>query len=286
MARHLSFVAGPSRWAIALIGAVLLSTGLGVESPTDLEAVLIRRVTHGDYATLIVENHRAYDVTVRVTIRGDNVCVFRVRPETETYPAYSQTEAVRVGAEDRGRPWNWRYRFHWTKGSHRARHDDETLYLLPFEKGKSHRVTQGYNGRLSHNGHNKYAVDFAMPKGTPVCAARAGVVVDLKESSRIGGPLKRLQDDANYVSIAHLDGTIAEYLHLQYDGVLVEIGQKVKAGQRIALSGNTGYSTLPHLHFGVYSAADSHRLRSHAVTFTTSRGPVSEPIENKVYTAK
>ena len=276
----------PWRLTTALLLAVLSSVAFGVESPTDADAVRVRKVTHGDHASLIVENHRAYDVTVTLKVYGDNVGVLRVTDETATYPGQSETEALRVGAEDRARPWSWRYRFSWTKGDVHARHDDETPYRLPFEKGRSYRVIQGYNGRLTHDGHNQYAVDFAMREGTGVCAARAGVVVDLKESSKTGGPSRRFNDDANYVSIAHPDGTIGEYLHLQYDGVLVEIGQTVEAGQRIALSGNTGHSTLPHLHFGVYSALDSRHLQSHPVTFTTARGLVTDPVEGKTYTAR
>ncbi len=125
--------------------------------------------------------------------------------------------------------------------------------------------------------HIQYAVDFSMPEGTTVCAARDGVVVDLMESSEVGGPDRNYKDDANFVSIAHDDGTIGEYVHLKRDGVLVEIGDKVKAGQPIALSGNTGYSTAPHLHFGVYSPRDVHRLRSHAITFTTARATSANP---------
>ena len=70
-------------------------------------------------------------------------------------------------------------------------------------------------------------------------------MVDLNESSNTGGPDKKHKDESNYVSIAHADGTIGEYHHLKADGVLVEIGDRVTAGQAIALSGDTGYSTLP-----------------------------------------
>jgi murein DD-endopeptidase MepM/ murein hydrolase activator NlpD len=167
-----------------------------------------------------------------------------------------------------------------------ARHDDKAVYLLPFETGRTFRVSQGYNGRLSHRGVNQYAVDFAMPEGTTVCAARDGVVVDLKESSHTGGPTKKHKDESNYVSIAHADGTIGEYHHLAFEGVLVEIGDRVTAGQPIALSGDTGYSTFPHLHFGVYSAADSEHLQSYPIPFVTAEGAVTELRAGRAYTAQ
>jgi murein DD-endopeptidase MepM/ murein hydrolase activator NlpD len=168
----------------------------------------------------------------------------------------------------------------------RVQHDEGMLYRLPFESGRTFRVDQGYHGKLTHKGRDEYAVDFVMRKGTSVCAARAGVVVDLRESSKTGGSSERFRDQANYVCIAHADGTIAEYHHLHYEGVLVELGEYVEAGQRIALSGNTGYSTGPHLHFGVYSAVNGRRSESHPVTFITRQGKVSRPVEGRSYTAK
>ncbi|MHC4519539.1 MAG: M23 family metallopeptidase, partial [Planctomycetota bacterium] len=71
-----------------------------------------------------------------------------------------------------------------------------------------------------------------------------------------------------------------------YEGVLVEVGQRVEAGQRIAISGNTGYSTGPHLHFGVYSAVDGRRRHSHPVTFVTRQGIVRTLAEGEIYTAR
>ncbi len=272
---------------VFLCGLVLLPTAaVGAESAEDEDGVRIRKITSGQYATLVVENLREHDVTVALTILAQNVRVTRITPKTASYAGLSQTEAVRLCAADTERPWRWRYQFTWIKGRLNARHDDETLYVLPFEKGRSFRVTQSYGGRLTHRDHDKYAVDFGMPEGTKVCAARDGVVVDLMESSEVGGPDKKYKDEANFVSIAHDDGTIGEYLHLKRDGVLVGIGDKVEAGQPIALSGNTGYSTVPHVHFGVYSPLDIHRLHSHAITFTTAEGDITKPVEGERYTAK
>lgn len=274
------------RWTVVLSAMVWLSIASGGQPSKNGDAVRVKRVPAGGYVRVVVENRRAYDVTVALTIRGENVHVTRIVPETSVYTGHSQTEAVRVSAADATKPWKWRYRFQWTKGSIHAEHDDDTLYCLPFEKGRTCRVSQGYNGRLSHRGVNQYAVDFAMPEGTTVCAAREGVVVDLKESSETGGRDEKHKDESNYVSIAHADGTIGEYHHLKFEGVLVEIGDRVMAGQAIARSGNTGYSTLPHLHFGVYSAADAEHLQSHPITFITAQGTVAEPRAGRVYTAR
>lgn len=132
----------------------------------------------------------------------------------------------------------------------KTKHDDDYIYLLPFEKGKKSVIGQGYNGKFSHTGIN--AIDFDMKEGTKVCASRAGVVVAIKEDSDEGCKSSRCKSLANYVLIYHDDGTFASYVHLKKDGALVDAGEKVKAGQVIGLSGNTGWSSGPHLHFEVY----------------------------------
>jgi murein DD-endopeptidase MepM/ murein hydrolase activator NlpD len=268
---------------VLLVPLSLVSAG---ESSGDRSTVRVRRITTPACVSLVIENCRAYDVTVTLTIRSENAQVTRLVPETATYGGYAQLEAARVSVVDPGKPCRWRYYLHWAKGAMNVRHSSEIRYCLPFQKGETHRVSQGYGGRWSHRGQDEYAVDFAMPEGTTVCAAREGIVVDLKESSRTGGPDKEYKDEDNYVSIAHADGTIGEYHHLKYEGVLVEIGARVTAGQSIGLSGNTGYSTLPHLHFGVYSAIDGSHRQSHRITFMTREGTIPEPRAGRAYTAQ
>jgi murein DD-endopeptidase MepM/ murein hydrolase activator NlpD len=274
------------RWSVIFLLLVTLPAAFGGEASDGQNAVRVRRVSTPGYVSLVVENRRAHDVTVTLTIRADNAQFTRIVPETAMCGGHSQIAAARISVTDPGKPWRWRYHFHWTKGRMQVPHDSRTHYRLPFVRGQTYRVSQGYNGRWTHQGQDQYAVDFAMPEGTTVCAAREGVVVDLKESSKIGGPDEKYKDEDNYVSIAHADGTIAEYHHLQYDGVLVEIGDRVAASQSIALSGNTGYSTFPHLHFGVYSAIDGSHRQSHRVTFATSEGIIAEPLAGKTYTAE
>lgn len=285
--------AGLARCAVAVLLVSLLASASGVESSKDRdEIVRLRQVKSGSGVRLFVENRALWDVTVTLRVLARNGRIARIKPETATYPAHSQTEAARISAEDPSKRCKWRCRFNWVPGRMRspsrsdARPDENVLYRLPFEEGRSYRVAQGYNGTRTHKGRDRYAVDFAMRKGTPVCAARAGVVVDLRESSKIGGSDEKFRPKSNYVCIAHADGTIAEYHHLHYEGVLVEVGQRVEAGQRIAISGNTGYSTGPHLHFGVYSAVNGRTRQSHPVIFVTRKGIVSEPIEGQTYTAK
>ena len=132
-------------------------------------------------------------------------------------------------------------------------HDDGAPYLLPWEHGKKHPVGQGYFGSVTHQGIR--ALDFDMATGTRVCAARDGVVVAIKQDSDRGGPSPSFALEANHVDILHADGTWATYVHLKKNGALVRLGQRVKAGQVIGLSGATGQASGPHLHFCVLKAS-------------------------------
>jgi len=123
-------------------------------------------------------------------------------------------------------------------------------YSLPYEKGKSFLLVQAYQSKLfSHKG--EFALDFKMKKGTKICAARSGVVVDVKEDSRKGGIKLKYLAEGNHVIIKHEDGSYGNYWHLKYEGALVHVGDTIQQGQIIALAGRTGYAAFCHLHFEV-----------------------------------
>ena len=136
-------------------------------------------------------------------------------------------------------------------GSSNARPRD-IEYLPPLQQVEP-RIDQGFEGSFSHaDEENRYALDFAADAGTPVLAARAGTVMQVEAGFRTSGlAYGEYAKRANFIRILHDDGSMALYAHLAADGVLVRQGQQVQAGQRIGLSGNTGYSTAPHLHFAV-----------------------------------
>jgi murein DD-endopeptidase MepM/ murein hydrolase activator NlpD len=85
------------------------------------------------------------------------------------------------------------------------------------------------------------------------------------------------------VIIKHADGTFADYHHLKSGSALVKLGDQVKVGQPIGLSGNTGYSTKPHLHFAVFQAIDGKKVRSLPFRLKTDRGIFTEFIRGQAY---
>ena len=145
---------------------------------------------------------------------------------------------------------------------------DDYVYALPYQPGTSHRVLQGYGGLLSHS--HQAALDFKMPVGTKIFAARDGEVYAYKDDSNRGGPFVN-KKWANYLIIKHPDGSFGCYWHLQVHGVLVKSGL-VRRGQLIGLSGKTGFTFQPHLHFSVKRRL-SYAMNSYVKTrFATAEG--------------
>jgi murein DD-endopeptidase MepM/ murein hydrolase activator NlpD len=163
-------------------------------------------------------------------------------------------------------------------------YDKDYHYDLPFKKGKSFNIYQGYNGTFSHQNEN--SLDFTMPEGTEVIAAREGLVTDLVSTSNMGCPTRNCVDKANYITILHPDGTFAQYYHLKQNGVKVNIGDQVKKGDVIGLSGNTGWSKGPHLHFVCYlPRVENDKYReTNKTLFRTGNGTKNEYLmEKKTY---
>jgi murein DD-endopeptidase MepM/ murein hydrolase activator NlpD len=133
-------------------------------------------------------------------------------------------------------------------GSDVTKNLDTYSYNLPFDEGTKHRIVQGYGGLFSHK--NIAALDFSMPEGTPVCAAREGIIYKFKDDSDEGGPFPYFQRKANFIIVKHNDGSFGCYWHLKKEGVAVKNGFVAK-GQLIGYSGSTGFILRPHLHFSV-----------------------------------
>jgi murein DD-endopeptidase MepM/ murein hydrolase activator NlpD len=177
---------------------------------------------------------------------------------------------------------SFRSSFKLTIGDPDASVDTDFVYLLPYQHLRTYILAQGANGQYTHQG--KYAWDFLMDEGTEICASRAGIVVSVKEDSNKGGADISYMDFANRITVLHADGSFADYAHLRQNGAIVEKGDEVKAGQLIGYSGNTGWSTRPHLHFQVYKAV-KFGTQTLPVKFLNSTGEFTELEEQVSYQA-
>lgn len=179
--------------------------------------------------------------------------------------------------------WHYPHNIRAKKGFLNVHHDDDFVYRLPYQLGTRHRVGQGYNGKFSHRG--EYAIDWNMPVGTPVYAARGGRVIDVVDHHTSGGVRKSFRERGNNIRILHDDNSIGAYVHLKSKGVFVTVGDSVVQGQKIGLSGNTGYSSGPHLHYEVYGINQFLEEVNFPIKFEVG-GPVPRELEEgKSYTA-
>lgn len=217
---------------------------------------IISEIPHPVTVTLMVQFSHA--AAVPVMNRGQITKV--IKPN-------EVTELLTLEADDKKEDIHFMYKYFWKIGPLKPQHDDNFRYRIPFATGKKILVGQSNYGVYSHFDDSEHAVDFVVPEGTAVHAARGGDVIDVKEDSDEGGADESYVDKANYIRILHSDGTRGHYLHLKKSGSKVKVGQVVKEGEVIGYSGNTGYSTTPHLHFMVNRAMDGRKTESVEVKF-------------------
>lgn len=186
---------------------------------------------------------------------------------------------------DMTRPFHRELRMHARFGDPKAR-PTPYAYRLPYRAGTTFKVLQGFHGSFSHRGSNQYAVDFDCPVATPVLAARPGLVVAAHAAAQGSGTTADFLEyrRTNFVLVLHDDGTLGEYMHLATSGVRVRVGQRVERGDELALSGNTGFSSTPHLHFQVMTAAaDGISALSFPFQLAVAAGRAEEPVQGRAY---
>ncbi|WP_443190746.1 peptidoglycan DD-metalloendopeptidase family protein [Pseudomonas indica] len=202
---------------------------------------------HDAGETLLVRNDLYAPVEVELSLKGvENALGAPEKPIRWVLPPRSNIRLATLAPRNAAKPLRYTPKLRYAMGDPRLK-PSLHRYPLPW-RGGPFRLTQGANGKYSHfTPKGRYAMDIAMPEGTPIVAARSGMVVKIEngQSGRGNNP------SGNYVRILHDDGTMGVYLHLMKGSVSVREGQRVEAGSFIARSGNTGNSTGPHLHFVV-----------------------------------
>ena len=159
-------------------------------------------------------------------------------------------------------------------------------YRLPYRAGKTFTVLQGFHGAFSHRGSNEFAIDFDCPVATPVLATRGGIVVAANAAAQGSGTTPDYLEyrKTNFVIVQHSDGTLGEYMHLAPSGVKVSVGQTVERGDELALSGNTGFSSTPHLHFQLMTAAtDGISALSFPFQIAVAPKRAEAPVQGRAY---
>jgi hypothetical protein len=194
-----------------------------------------------------VDNHLAGPIEVVLSpLDGDVRGAVPTLPARTVVPALERRIVTRL-------PLVTTARFHLDvmRGHPGARAED-VEYGFPLDS-RSLRIEQGWGGAYSHrDAENRYGIDFAADIGTPVLAARAGTVMELEDGHAFAGANNpEALGRANYIRMLHSDGTMGLYAHLDTGGARVRVGQRVRQGDVIGLSGNSGYTSGPHLHFAV-----------------------------------
>ncbi|TGK82498.1 M23 family metallopeptidase [Leptospira noumeaensis] len=209
------------------------------------------------------------DTTLSVNASFKNMKSSVKLPLVTVLKGPKRKKLFRLNVKKTNKRWVYQIKYRWILGNFSVTHDPKVIYELPFERGLKVRVYQGYKGSKSHQGDNRYSIDFGLKEGELITAAREGIVVDTEEKNSEGGFEIKYIHSANYVKILHDDGTIGQYAHLRYMGVLVKRGQRVSAGTPLGYTGSTGFSDGPHLHFEVYKPTPSLRKKTIPTLFRT-----------------
>ncbi len=192
-------------------------------------------------------------ITVKVSLREQSNVVSNPQlPLTLEIPANKELNVSSIRARDNALGSQFEIQLEAVPGPKNAQHDG-SKYAIPFARNETWDLSQGFNGRASHTDiQSRFAVDLAVAEGTPVLAARGGIVMQV-EDDFFGAGMSREKygGRANLVRVLHTDGTMAIYAHLALESVRVSTGQQVVVGQVLGLSGNTGFSSGPHLHFAI-----------------------------------
>lgn len=234
---------------ILLLQIFIATQSIAGNSPVSIES---RQV--GQEMLIIAHNNSSFPYSIKASLIDNNNAA-----SDHSWPIYavltpnSNSVLAKVFAADKASGFSFKTYMTSMPGDFNAVHDPSAIYRLPYQDGMSFSIGQAIGGpRTTHNTPNSlFAIDFNMPEGTPIIAARDGVVVQTEDKFTDGGRDQYYADKANFVRIMHNDGTAGIYAHLMHKGVAVSLGQFVTAGTLLGYSGSTGFSSGPHLHFVV-----------------------------------
>jgi murein DD-endopeptidase MepM/ murein hydrolase activator NlpD len=270
--------------------------------PAEEQTVEIRELPTGSRPPTVTVTSRLVEREVQFIARNDYYAPVEVVLALDEltniqYPAADQVmrwivdprsdfKLMALPAISEGQEPVAKFRFLSLLGDPRSRHNPRRLYRAPFALANDFRITQAFPLGVTHDtADSRYAVDIAMPVGTDIHAARGGVVIEVASTNFRGGvdPARDVAA-ANIVRILHDDGTHAVYAHLNWNSIRVQPGDEVERGEYIADSGNTGFSSGPHLHFAVLRNAGM-RMESVPIVFAGPNSAEIRPTAGNTLTA-
>jgi len=248
-------------------------------------------VTHGlDGLSVQLTAHNQFYAPVEIILEIENIRGLQFPHSDDdlrwVVPARSDLPLISLDFLEHGSAPLFEYRFQYLAGDPDSQHRPPVAYRAPFAISTNYPVTQAYPEVATHTTPDSFhAIDIAMPIGTDIFAARDGVVFDVASNNFRGGlDPERDGPSANVVRILHDDGTYAIYAHLNTNSIRVRPGDHVQRGQYIADSGNTGFSSGPHLHFAVVRNAGM-EIQSLPVLFAGAQADTVMPAAGMVLTA-
>lgn len=280
-------------WTLLSAVGPLTTTPCSALSPYQDNSVTLKDSKSDHQVALWVMPSTVQDFTMTVDMKVTNMTVtpqapytFDVRDSAKNLTAPRAVLQAQQAEPDEA--WRYNFEYHYKIGARGGRPDPKVVYTLPYPTGRSIKINQGYFGTTSHytGSQDEYALDFDLRDGDLICAAREGTVVAVRQDSNVGGMDKNLYEHAaNYVVVRHADGTYASYLHIQYNGARVRVGQYVARGTVLGLTGGTGLASKPHLHFDVSVPIDGNKRQTFPIKFKTATG-VQDLVQGMTYTAE
>ncbi len=255
---------------VGLLIAAASTSALATELTEDVRLSSKDRALAGATEVSLVVSAEVFPLTVTWHFTDWQNCTATEKfPLTKVFDKSGTFPVFQFSRLDKTKPYRCRYALHWRRGDARRAAPEPCSFRLPFAAKGTATVLQGFNGQPTHQGDQRYALDFAMAEGTPVVAARAGTVILVVDDEADVGRV-----EGNLVLIVHADGTLSEYAHLQRGSVTARVGQRVDAGTTLARSGQTGQdrTIAPHLHFSVLVPWDGEAGRKRTVPFEL-KGP-------------
>jgi len=271
---------------LAVLGAVFLAQGAPAQCSDDTITIKPED-TKESPIRFFLDSRRSIESLVSIDLADmTNLKPSQRLPYTFVVDnLYKQREVLRLVQTDPNISWHFGpYSFRFVMGIPSSLRTVDYVYALPYTGIEAH-IGQSYMGKFSHKAgsEEQYAVDFDMPEGTPIRAARPGKVIAYRDDSSSGGNSADFARCCNYIHIKHDDGTYAAYVHLRHQGVCVKLGQVVDRGTVIGYSGSTGWASCPHLHFMVYRVLNPPKMETVPFRMQTSEGILDQLSEGHEY---